>query len=639
MASDASNDRRTYQNIRKFFGRISKDDHGSLRSSSTSVRSFGSAIISDSPTQAQIDLVRTSWERVSEIRHPNDDVNVSPSHAFGLAFYDALFELDPDSRGLFANVFQQARALTGMISYMARAPTVTGVAKPPPCCPSSRKKLQNVYTIREINARKRAREEASHGDPGNNSADADLDDDEGDPERLVQQMRELGARHYFYNVRPHHLDLVGPAFVSALKVRLGAEYVPEVGVAWLKAHAYAVHHMRIGLESQQAWEEGRRYQPRRQTENTGWLRFPPARSLLYNYCYHSMTQSTRGKNSQWPTSFRPIAPSAVITPASDPEKRKLNDFAINQPNKLLHTENHDLYGSGKSNGLCQFQTSMNNTPMHYLRYRQHVSMDQRQRRKEQNRAAQRAFRERKERYVKELETKIKLMEAAHAEQTARLQNENQRLKEIIQRLESQSNSYNSNPTPSKEDAMDISPTTSSPMKFQSPVPSSPEPSFSPKPTRVPSSAVACIRDKDGVSFCERLKEEVCSSAFNQLLSEPLFDSSGFLNDAVTRNPVPIVTASLDEDKDDKSVDSMMAMYDKFAEQMASQELNDTIISGPHLISCAEIWRRVTKHPRFEEFDLEDLCEKLKKRAKCSHTGPVVEEDEFQEVLRELEAKL
>ncbi|KAG0184910.1 hypothetical protein DFQ28_010263 [Apophysomyces sp. BC1034] len=263
MTSDASNDRRTYQNLRKFFGRISKDDQASLRSSSTSMRSCASSDNSDSPTQAQIDLVRTSWERVSEIRHPSDDNNVSPSHAFGLAFYDALFELDADSRDLFANVFQQARALTGMISYMARAPTVTGVAKPPPCCPSSRKKLQNVYTIREINARKRAREEALNGNPGNNSAETDVEDDEGDPERLVHQMRELGARHYFYNVRPQHLDLVGPAFVVALKVRLGAEYAPEVGVAWLKAHAYAVHHMRIGLESQQAWEEGRRYQPRR----------------------------------------------------------------------------------------------------------------------------------------------------------------------------------------------------------------------------------------------------------------------------------------------------------------------------------------------------------------------------------------
>lgn len=58
-------------------------------------------------------------------------------------------------------------------------------------------------------------------------------------------------------------------------------------------------------------------------------------------------------------------------------------------------------------------------------------------RKAQNRAAQRAFRERKERYVKELESKIKQVQDAHLVATAQLVRENQQLRTIIYRLESE----------------------------------------------------------------------------------------------------------------------------------------------------------------------------------------------------------
>lgn len=186
-----------------------------------------------SPTQRQIDLVRISWERVSEIRLLTDDRNVSASHAFGLAFYDALFEMDESCRGLFHNMFQEARALTGMISYIARAPTVAKSSmQRPTCCggfptsPPLDTPPTSPTTIRDINARKRANTLSN----GLDSADYE----EGDPEWLALQMRELGARHYFYKVQPHHLELVGPAFVEALKKRLGDEYTDEIGEAWIK---------------------------------------------------------------------------------------------------------------------------------------------------------------------------------------------------------------------------------------------------------------------------------------------------------------------------------------------------------------------------------------------------------------------
>jgi hemoglobin-like flavoprotein len=219
-------------NLRKLLGRLPHPrvlDDQDIHKCPVASRMFKD----ESPTQEQIDLVRTSWERVTEIRLPQDDRNISASHAFGLAFYDALFEMDNQVQDLFDNVFQQARALTGMISYIARAPTISGA---------------EGCTIRDINARK-SNDEAFQ---------------EGDPERLAKQMRDLGARHYFYKVQPHHLELVGPAFVSALKKRLGDEYTHEIGDAWVKANSYVAFNMKIGFESQRVWEEeGRAYKTTR----------------------------------------------------------------------------------------------------------------------------------------------------------------------------------------------------------------------------------------------------------------------------------------------------------------------------------------------------------------------------------------
>ncbi|KAI7889587.1 uncharacterized protein EV154DRAFT_514231 [Mucor mucedo] len=221
-----------------------------------------------------------------------------------------------------------------------------------------------------------------------------------------------------------------------------------------------------------------------------------------------------------------------------------------------------------------------------------LAADQRIRRKEQNRAAQRAFRERKERYVQELQDKIKQIEAAHAIQVSRLEEENLKLKNELSEL--------------KDSKREQSPT----------------------PSRIPSSAVACIRDKDGVSFCERLKEEVCSNAYDRLLTEQLFDAHGFLNE--TMSPVPIITST-------KKQPSKIDFFDEL-----EQSLNATPLEEPtnlDLISCSVVWNRMANHPLFEKFDQDALCHELKKRAKCSTTGPVFEEFEVQEVLHLMEDRV
>lgn len=219
------------------------------------------------PTQAQIDIVRYSWERISEVRLPTDDPNVSPIHAFGLAFYDALFELDPSLRSKFSNIFLQARALAGIVAYIARAPNITDCYgrgctysdtsfnnkatnnnNNEPLSPP----LRRALTIREINARKRKGSSAStftelvtnaaaaaairshpHSSDSSPPSDTDI---EADPQEILQKLRELGAKHYYYQVQPHQFALVGPAALAAIKVRLGRDFLPEVAEAWTRVN-------------------------------------------------------------------------------------------------------------------------------------------------------------------------------------------------------------------------------------------------------------------------------------------------------------------------------------------------------------------------------------------------------------------
>lgn len=283
-----------------------------------------------------------------------------------------------------------------------------------------------------------------------------------------------------------------------------------------------------------------------------------------------------------------------------------------------------------------------------------LAADQRKRRKEQNRAAQRAFRERKERYVKELEDKIKEIEAAHASQVSLLEKENADLKSAMNSMQNELNKYKGNSSFSNSASIPLPPSASPPAAVtvaegqssppysdtRSPaISANSTPNTSPVATtpRVPSSAVACIRDKDGVSFCERLKEEVCSNAYDRLLTEPLFDAQGYLNETVASHPVPIVTSATKE----RSKTDVFNELEQFLTENFSPTA-DTVSNTSNsvdLISCSEVWQRIAKHPMFEQFDTDELCDELRRRAKCSRTGPVFEEYEVKEVLDLMVSKI
>jgi hypothetical protein len=79
--------------------------------------------------------------------------------------------------------------------------------------------------------------------------------------------------------------------------------------------------------------------------------------------------------------------------------------------------------------------------------------------------------------------------------------------------------------------------------------------------------------------------------------------------------------------------------ESFAERETNRfehKIDPIMNSGVKLIPCSQIWERLSQHPNFEDFDMDRLCEELKKKAKCSGTGPVIPESELLDVLRRMD---
>jgi Transcription factor PAP1 len=271
------------------------------------------------------------------------------------------------------------------------------------------------------------------------------------------------------------------------------------------------------------------------------------------------------------------------------------------------------------------------------------------------------------------------MEQAHKQETDRLLETNQNLMSLIQKLEAEivqlksktvsSNiaSLSINTPESSADNMrsDYSGSPRSEDRIRDPdamdILTSPQEEVSTSRTSSLGSrrcGSGCHTTKDGVTFCEKLKDEVCTSAYERLLSESIFDNSGQVNHSI--DPVPIVTSPINDDMEHSrqrhtskfSTFRRNFLPDSPEEDSDEYDLasgtSDAFKHDPHpvtkqpgkqLITCSQVWERLCEHPQFEEFDIDELCTQLKLKAKCSGSGPVIEEDELHEVLEALESKL
>jgi len=129
----------------------------------------------------QIIIVQDTWRQVVPIA----------DHAASL-FYDRLFEIDPNSRGLFAGVDMESQ---GKKLAQALAAVVDA--------------LEQIET-------------------------------------LVPKLRSLGRRHVGYGVTDADYDTVGAALLWTLEKGLGDAWTDEAKAAWTAAYALVADVMRTG---------------------------------------------------------------------------------------------------------------------------------------------------------------------------------------------------------------------------------------------------------------------------------------------------------------------------------------------------------------------------------------------------------
>ncbi|KAK0347845.1 hypothetical protein LTR91_004453 [Friedmanniomyces endolithicus] len=186
------------------------------------------------------------------------------------------------------------------------------------------------------------------------------------------------------------------------------------------------------------------------------------------------------------------------------------------------------------------------------------------RRKAQNRAAQRAFRERKERHVRDLEAKLNLLTTT----TSSLQSDNERLRLMLQRAQTENEILRVTAA--------SSPTANYPPGFVD------DPSLLPQNSRLSKRSPA-------------------------LGKESTWESARLANGL---SP------------------STASSPSKFGSPSSSEG---------QLLSASATWDLLQSHPLYLSgaVDIGEVCERLKKMAKCDGKGPMFEEDEVRNVIEDV----
>ncbi|OLL25603.1 AP-1-like transcription factor [Neolecta irregularis DAH-3] len=247
-------------------------------------------------------------------------------------------------------------------------------------------------------------------------------------------------------------------------------------------------------------------------------------------------------------------------------------------------------------------------------------------RKAQNRAAQRAFRERKENHVKELESRVAQLEA----QNSSIGSENCLLKSQVDKLQ-----------------VELRLLKGTPFTFECPLPSSAVPAtqdISPRflPTPAAPAPVRKGTQTTEYSSCDSLSSTHTSpetaatdtdfptkirseNAFCQRFSE----ACGNVN-----NPNPVMPNTADIFNDPLFASANL-VFDDFDDQDLDNALIGEEESKINYLSCSSIWQKVTQLPGYEVVDIDQICEDLRSKVVCSAKGAVcpefVVEDELNKI--------
>ncbi|KAK9238056.1 hypothetical protein V1525DRAFT_375852 [Lipomyces kononenkoae] len=314
-------------------------------------------------------------------------------------------------------------------------------------------------------------------------------------------------------------------------------------------------------------------------------------------------------------------------------------------------------------------------------------------RKAQNRAAQRAFRERKEKHLRDLESRVAELENdAHSMTT-----ENQFLKKQVDRLQAELKEYRkrqSTPSSAKS-SPNATHNYVTPFTFEFPLFGA-DPKFSQQaatkpgqahprsaatsPTAIvpfgqsifsassPTSTITSSSSSPGMSttsaaakqspacsvpkygneeddFCAQLsmacgtrENPIPKAHANGILSPPAFE-----NDLFSEYREPIFS-NTDEDFNlpeltpDEVFDTAGDATDTVAGSGFSKD-EEMVVPADNkpLMGCTALWDRISMHPKFGDLDIDGLCSELRTKAKCSESGVVVTESDLNAALQKIES--
>ncbi|CAJ0849826.1 517_t:CDS:2 [Entrophospora sp. SA101] len=338
----------------------------------------------------------------------------------------------------------------------------------------------------------------------------------------------------------------------------------------------------------------------------------------------------------------------------DDQKRKLEtlgDIIQQLPSKAIHNLNIDsvphpeltldeMIELGTQSSFEDLQAELLNEPLKKKKAgRKPLTTTPNSKRKAQNRAAQRAFRERKERYVQELEDKIKELESVTLFTFSTPANDDTSTSTTGNNSGGLTNSEDPFTPPSSNESDNESNTSSN------------------RSANGSKNSPAKVFAKE---FCAKFTDGIC---LEDGQSSIVNDNSNKSTSAFTeyRDPTPF-TPNIDNlfagatplaplfEEHFINLGSFAPMSTP-SEERVNPFMGDIVhnngfatfddLQNKSFLSCNKVWEKIQQHPMFDELEdeeIDQLCAELKSKARCSGHGPVVPEEEVDAALIKLEEK-
>lgn len=100
--------------------------------------------------------------------------------------------------------------------------------------------------------------------------------------------------------------------------------------------------------------------------------------------------------------------------------------------------------------------------------------------------------------------------------------------------------------------------------------------------------------------------------FNEFVKSSLPSEVSSTRDSVSNSVLGVQKAS-----------SSITSFNSPSIKEDAEEKDEVVPAPEQTLKCAEIWDRITSHPRYTDIDIDGLCSELKSKARCSELGVVL----------------